>query len=97
MGAAMVCATPVSFNQSPDRGLSTSLNSAEAKNRSAVDTSGVLLASTGECTASISPMRVWCYLLLSCAIRGRLRLGGFLLGKPLSAGNIAIHKTKGQS
>jgi hypothetical protein len=31
MGAAMVCATPVSFNQSPDRGLSTSLNSAEAR------------------------------------------------------------------
>jgi hypothetical protein len=40
-------------------------------------------------------MRVWCYLLLSCAIRGRLRLGGFLLGKPLSAGSIAIHKQGG--
>ena len=30
-------------------------------------------------------MRVWCYLLLSCAIRGRLRLGGFVLGKPRGA------------
>ena len=31
MGAAMLCATPISLNQSPDKGLSISLNSAEAR------------------------------------------------------------------
>src|SRR6476469_7299440 len=31
MSAAMVCATPISLNQSPDKGLSVSLNSAEAR------------------------------------------------------------------
>jgi hypothetical protein len=31
MGAAMICATPISLNQSPDKGLSISLNSAEAR------------------------------------------------------------------
>src|SRR6478672_6396560 len=31
MGAAMVCAAPISLNQSPDKGLSISLNSAEAR------------------------------------------------------------------
>jgi hypothetical protein len=31
MGAAIVCAAPISLNQSPDKGLSISLNSAEAR------------------------------------------------------------------
>ena len=31
MGAAMVCAAPISLNQSPDKGLSLSLNSAQAR------------------------------------------------------------------
>ncbi len=31
MGAAIACAAPVSFKQSPDKGLSVSVNSAEAR------------------------------------------------------------------
>jgi hypothetical protein len=31
MGAAIVCAAPISFYQSPDKGLSVSVNSAEAR------------------------------------------------------------------
>jgi hypothetical protein len=31
MGAAIVCGAPISFNQSQDKGLSVSVNSAEAR------------------------------------------------------------------
>ncbi len=49
LGAAIVIATPISLNKSPDKGLSVSLNSAEA--RIGRPPLGVLLASTGVCTA----------------------------------------------
>ena len=85
MGAAMVCAAPISLNQSPDKGLSISTEFRGSKNRSAVDTWECCWRQPASAPQSISPLRVWCYLLLSCAliqitlhdIRGRLRLGGF--------------------
>ena len=45
MGAAMLCAIPISLNQSPDKGLSISLNSAEARIGRPV------FGRHGECTA----------------------------------------------
>jgi hypothetical protein len=67
MGAAIVCAAPISLNQSPDKGLSISLNSA-SKNRAAVDPWEYCWRQSASTPQSISPLRVWCYLLLSCEL-----------------------------
>jgi hypothetical protein len=52
-----------------------------SKNRAAVDAGECCWRQPASAPQSVSPLRVRCYLLLSCAIRGCLRLGGFLLGK----------------
>ena len=96
IGAAMVCATPDPARQSVPRQRVVDITEFRgSKNRAAVVTWECCWRQPASAPQSISPLRLWCYLLLSCAIRGRLRLGGFLLGKPLSAGSIAIHKQGG--
>ena len=76
MGAAMVCATPISLNQSPDKGLSISLNSAEARIGRPL-TPGSVAGVIGELIAAARMV----LLATNCAlvqialhdIRGRLR------------------------
>ena len=69
MGAAMVCAIPISLNWSPDKGLSVSENSAEARIGRPL-TPGSIAASTGECTAAhIGAARMVLLATKLCAIQ----------------------------
>jgi hypothetical protein len=68
MGAAMVCAAPISLNQSPDKGLPISLNSAEARIGRPLTPWECCWRQPASAPQSISPLRVWCYLLLNCAL-----------------------------
>ena len=63
MSAAMVCAAPISLNQSSDKGLSISLNSAEARIGRPL-TPGSVAGVNRRVHHKLSPLRVWCYLLL---------------------------------
>ena len=100
MGAAMICATPISLNQSPDKGLSISLNSAEARIGRPLTLGSALLASTGECTAEhIAAARMVLLATKLCAIFNAITLSNDIEARyytkavswrALSAGSVAI-------
>ena len=72
-GAAVICATPISLNQSPTQRVENITEFRGSKNRAAVDTWECCWRQPASAPQSISPLRVWRYLLLSCALLKLLR------------------------
>ena len=89
MGAAMVCAIPISPNWSPDKGLSVSVNSAEARIGRPLTPGSI--AGVNRRVHRRAYRRARMVLLATKLCDQRTSL---LRGKPLSAGSVAIHKTR---